>query len=311
MEEAAIKPIRILNLGAGVQSSTVALMGVQNWHYWLCTEPLPYEPVGLIDYAIFADTQEEPGAVYRHLEWLKAKCEKFFPVLVRTAGKLGDDLIKGIPIRNKGPVFNETRFVSIPAFLAQQEGQKDGIIPRQCTSDYKVAVIERTIRREILQLKPGHRVPAGTEVIQMMGLSYDEGGRIMRVRAVKAGSPFELTFPLFEMEMTRGSCKTWLSKQNIPHEVPRSACVFCPYHTNSEWRRIKEDPQDWARAVEVDYGLRDTRIRVMRDRKRTAYLHSDCVPLDQVDLDDPELKERKKGQEMFGFLAECDGMCGV
>ena len=52
---------RILNLGAGVQSTTVALMGIKNWEAWcLRVKPLPYEPVGLIDYAIFADTQEEP-----------------------------------------------------------------------------------------------------------------------------------------------------------------------------------------------------------------------------------------------------------
>ena len=188
-----MKTYRILNLGAGVQSTTIALMGIQNWHYWLCTEPLPYPAVGLIDYAIFADTQEEPQAVYGHLEWLKAQCERFFPVLVRTAGKLGDDLIKGIPIRNKGPVFNETRFVSIPAFLAQAEGERDGMIPRQCTSDYKVAVIERTIRREILKLEPRQRVPTDSEITQLMGLSYDEGGRIMRVKAAKQGSPFELS----------------------------------------------------------------------------------------------------------------------
>jgi hypothetical protein len=49
----------------------------------------------------------------------------------------------------------------------------------------------------------------------------------------------------------------------------------------------------------------------MQDRKRTAYVHPDCVPLDQADLDDPETKERKKGQEMFGFLQECEGMRGV
>ena len=57
-----MKTYRILNLGAGVQSSTLALMGLKNWEYWHCSEPLPYPPVGLIDFAIFADTQEERAA---------------------------------------------------------------------------------------------------------------------------------------------------------------------------------------------------------------------------------------------------------
>jgi hypothetical protein len=308
-----MKSVRILNLGAGVQSSTVALMGVKNWEYWHASESLPYSPVGLIDYAIFADTQEEPKAVYRHLEWLKLKCEGFFPILVRTAGSLGEQLIRGIPARNKGRAFNTTRFVSVPAFLSGTDGKRDGMIPRHCTSDYKIAVIERTIRREILKLEPGHRVPKEDEVSQLMGLSYDEGGRIMRVRSLNQGSPFELHFPLFELEMTRASCQRWLAKQDIPHPVPRSACVFCPYHTNAEWRAVRDsaDPQDWKRAIQIDYALRETRSRCTRDRERTAYVHPDCVPLDQVDLDDPETKERKKGQEMVGFLQECEGMCGV
>jgi hypothetical protein len=183
------------------------------------------------------------------------------------------------------------------------------MIPRQCTREYKVDVIERTIRREILGLDPGRRVPKEVEVTQLMGLSYDETARIIAVKA--RAKVFEAVFPLFEMEMTRGGCKSWLAKQNIPHEVPRSACVFCPYHTNAEWRKIKETPEDWERAIAVDYGLRETRSRCMRDRKKTAFVHRDCVPLDQADLDDLETKERKKGQDMFGFLQECEGMCGV
>jgi len=295
--------LRVLNLGAGVQSTTVALMGVENWHYWHCCEPLPFEPVGLIDYAIFADTQEEPRAVYSHLEWLRAKCAKFFPILVRTAGKLGDDLIKGIPLRNKGPVFEVTRFVSIPAFLARVQGQKDGIVPRHCTSDYKVNVIERTIRREILGLAPGQRIPKDSPVTQMLGLSYDEAGRIARVKG-RQTEIWRFEFPLFEMEMTRGGCKTWLAKQKIPHEVPRSACVFCPYHTNSEWRAIKSVPEDWERALRIDEAIRP-------GRRVSAYVHKDCVPLVEADLDDSQTKEAKRGQEMFGFLQECEGHCGV
>ena len=115
---------RILNLGAGVQSTTVALMGLKNWEYWHYAESLPYPAVGLIDYAIFADTQEEPKAVYAHLEWLKREIGQFIEVMVRSAGSLGDNLVKGISLSNH-------RFVSIPAFTAKAEGEKLGIMQRQ------------------------------------------------------------------------------------------------------------------------------------------------------------------------------------
>ena len=268
-------------------------MGVANWEYWHASEPLPYEPVGLIDYAIFADTQEEPKAVYEHLEWLEAKCARFFSVLKRTAGKLGDDLAKGEGVRNKGPALNG-HYISIPAYT------KEGITPRHCTTDYKVAVIDKTIRREILGLEPGERLKA--EITQLLGLSYDETARIIRVKALKAGSPFEYRFPLFEMEMTRGSCQKWLATYYPDRSIPRSACVFCPYHSDAEFRAIREVSQDWERALEIDRAIR---------KISGAYVHRDRVPLAEADLDDSETRERKKGQEMFGFLQECEGMCGV
>src|SRR5690606_37800588 len=50
-------PLKVLLLGAGVQSTTVLLMS--------CRGLLPK-----LDAAVFADTQWEPSEVYEHLEWL-------------------------------------------------------------------------------------------------------------------------------------------------------------------------------------------------------------------------------------------------
>jgi hypothetical protein len=55
-----MKELHILNLGAGVQSTTLYLMFMRR-----VLQPQ-------IDYAIFADTGEEPTPVYRHLEWLQS-----------------------------------------------------------------------------------------------------------------------------------------------------------------------------------------------------------------------------------------------
>jgi len=52
------RSIRVLNLGAGVQSTMLFLMLVDG----------ELEPV---DIAFFADTGDEPKAVYEHLEFLK------------------------------------------------------------------------------------------------------------------------------------------------------------------------------------------------------------------------------------------------
>jgi hypothetical protein len=83
----------------------------------------PDPPIKL-DAAIFADTGEEPEAVYRHLEWLQSLNGP--PILVRSVGRLGDDLVNG---RNS----TGGRFASIPAFTTKDEGGTVGITRRQCS----------------------------------------------------------------------------------------------------------------------------------------------------------------------------------
>jgi hypothetical protein len=301
------KSARILNLGAGVQSTTLALMGVKNWEYWSCSEPLPYPAVGLIDLALFADTQGEPKAVYEHLEWLKPICERWFPVLTLSRGSLSENLMKGVnaTVESTG---GTGRFVSIPAFTSPMEGQNGGMTRRQCTSEYKTEVLERHIRREVLGLAPGQAAPKNNGVTQLMGLSYDETARVIRVKARLQASPWEVEFPLWAMEMTRGGCKTWLKRNYPERTIPRSACVYCPYHSNAEWRAIKESPEDWAEAVRIDEGIRNHDWTVTTALKQKLYLHRSCVPLAQADLREAD---EKTGQQQFGFLQECEGMCGV
>jgi hypothetical protein len=95
------KTYHILNLGAGVQSTALYLMFVNG------------EFDEKLNYAVFADTQEEPDSVYRHLEWLKSLGGQ--PILTDTAGKPGDDLIHG-KNSSGGP------FASISAFTSATPG---------------------------------------------------------------------------------------------------------------------------------------------------------------------------------------------
>lgn len=87
----------ILNLGTGGQSTALYLMFLDG------------EMEARLDYAAFADTQEEPESVYGHLEWLRSLGGP--PILTASAGRLSYDLIHGK---------NSTggRFASIPAFTS-------------------------------------------------------------------------------------------------------------------------------------------------------------------------------------------------
>lgn len=281
-----LKEYHVLSLGAGVQSTTVYLLSLDS--------QLP-----LFDAAIFADTQEEPEHVYRHLEWLQGL--RGAPIYVRTRGKLGDDLLKGLNSTGQ-------RFISIPAYTKPDglPGTAVGMTRRQCTKEYKTSIIDRTIRREILGLKWRQRWSSDVIVHNYFGISADEAGRARRIEAVvRMHQPnYRPHFPLLDLNWTRADCIRFLEGR-VPHQVGRSACVFCPFKSDAEWLRLKRhDPSGWARAVEVDEGLRSPEARKSnRKFDHALYIHRSGRPLAEADLN-----ER---QGTLGFLAECEGLCGV
>jgi hypothetical protein len=63
------------------------------------------------------------------------------------------------------------------------------------------------------------------------------------------------------------------------------------------------DPESWADAVQVDREIRDG----MPGVDSQVFVHRSMKPLDQVDL----RTAADKGQIEFGFIQECEGMCGV
>lgn len=281
----------VLSLGAGVQSTALYLMFMRG----------DIQPQ--IDAAVFADTQEEPAAVYKHLEWLISLNGP--PILVRTVGKLGDDLVHG---RNS----TGGRFASIPAFTTPDGGATVGITRRQCSKEYKTEVINRAIRRDVLGLKPRQRIPRDAYVTIYMGISLDESGRAARITEIfrKEHRAFTPKFPLIERFMTRSNCKDWLRRYGVPHETPRSACTFCPYHTDYEWEQLRlTDPDGWKRAIEVDHALRIHGSVDNRAMDQVLYLHRSCKPLELVVLD--TRPDPRKAQLSINFSQECQGMCGV
>lgn len=278
----------VLNLGAGVQSTTLYLMSMEGI-------------VRPFDVAIFADTGEEPQAVYAHLEWLQALNGP--PILVRTIGRLGDDLRDG---RNS----TGGRFASIPAYTTANGGIDVGRTRRQCSMEYKVAVIEQTIRREVVGLKPRQRIPKDVTVHQYFGISLDEKSRATRIwerHHIDHSMPGVPHFPLIDKQMTRANCLDWLADR-VPHIVPRSACTFCPFHSDAEWQHLKDaGGADWARAVEIDHALRTTGTVANRDMDQVMYVHRSCKPIDAIDFH-PRVNTKEL---QLGFGVECEGVCGV
>ena len=210
------------------------------------------------DLAIFADTGWEPPSVYEHLEWLKGQLS--YEVITVSAGNIKEDLLRGRNPRGH-------HFMDIPAYLAEPDG-KASVSKRQCTSDYKLDPIKAELRQR-LRLTPGRRAPIGVRVEMWLGISTDEVAR-------KKDSRDEWIinrWPLVEEGYNRAQLYQWFKERYPERELPRSACIGCPYHSNSEWKDLKEnDPRSFAEAVFVDRALREMpHLRELS--KGTAYLH--------------------------------------
>ena len=171
--------LTVLSLGAGVQSTTLALMAAHG-------------EIDAPDAAIFADTQWEPRVVYEHLKWLMSPNVLPFPVRVVTAGNLR----KGVLDRR-----NTTggRFSAIPWFTINADGSL-GRGRRQCTSEYKLAPIAREVRR-LLGKGPRDRIRAGAASV-MIGISKDEAHRAKPARQ----RYMENCWPLLDRRMSRQDC---------------------------------------------------------------------------------------------------------
>lgn len=270
----------VISLGAGVQSSTMALMASRG------------ELLGIkVDFAIFADTQDESQKVYKWLEWLKS--ELAFPVYVVTKGKLSESALT-MRKSGKGVLYP---IASVPLYVITGKGEKSIVTHRNCTADYKIKPIIKELRKRC-KIKRGQKE---TTVTSLIGISYDEMQRMKNSRDAWVVN----RWPLVEMRMRRGDCVEWMRKNGYP-EPPRSSCVYCPFHRNDEWNKLKtEEPDEFQKAVQFEKEFNQKRAGTGNTNR--YFLSNQCKPLDQIDF----RNDIEKGQQVFSFLDECEGMCGV
>jgi 3'-phosphoadenosine 5'-phosphosulfate sulfotransferase (PAPS reductase)/FAD synthetase len=274
-----------LSLGAGVQSSTLALMAAHGE-----VTPMP-------DAAIFADTQAEPASVYKWLDWLEPQLP--FPVIRVTRGDMTSE---SLIIKDRKDGTGRWSKSLIPAFIQNKDGSK-GIMGRQCTYSYKVEQLERAARLHG-KVKRGQK---NVTVTQWIGISWDEIQRIKPSRVAWS----QHRWPLVELRMGRRDCLKWMESHGYP-KPPRSACVYCPFHSDNEWRRLRdEEPEEFQRAIRFEKDLQEVKAKTERMRG-IPFLHPSCVPLDQVDLStDIERGQLSLWLDEQSFGNECEGMCGV
>jgi len=280
------EPIHVISLGAGVQSSTMALMAALGE-----ITPMPVA-------AIFADTGDEPKSVYKWLEWLTTQLP--FPVnRVWKARRDGRRMTLAqasleMHVTKDGRAFSQT---SIPFFTRNHDGSQGKIKYRGCTRDFKLQPLQKA-QRILGGIKRGQKTVG---VISWVGISLDEASRMKDSRVPWAKN----RYPLIEQRITRQDCLRWMEAHRYPRP-PRSACVYCPFKNDVEWRRLKlEEPKEFRRAVRFEKALQETKAQSSNFRT-TPFLHRSLKPISEVDFSNAA----DRGQLNF-FENECEGMCGV
>jgi len=210
--------LRLLSLGAGVQSTALALLSADG--------VLPK-----LDGAIFADTGWEPRAVYDHLDRLEREVlvPAGIPLHRVSRGNLREDIVNP-----------EARYGSIPYFIRGRDGS-DGMGRRQCTEVYKLAPLGRKVRELLGAAAPDfRRVPKGRGAEQWIGFSADEVHRISDVHGV---SYVRKAYPLLDLAgaggragWDRGDCERYLRSQGWTASRSRRASVARSMATGSGGR---------------------------------------------------------------------------
>jgi len=274
-----------ISLGAGVQSSTMALMAAKG--------ELPGSD--RVQGCIFADTQDEPQSVYDWLDWLEKQLP--WPVYRVTQGKISHDALS-TKVGKKGQLYQKS---TLPIHVLNDDGTKTKVQHRTCTVDYKIRPILKRLRK-LASVKQGTKLPV---VIQWIGISLDEIQRIKPSREPWAKSEW----PLVAARITRRHCLEWMQSNGYP-QPPRSSCVFCPFHRDSEWRRLQTDePEAFQAAVEFEKQMQEVK-KNSSELRGIPFLHKSCKPLETIDF----RSDIERGQNLLfddNWNDECEGMCGV
>lgn len=255
--------MKILSCGVGMQSTALALMSCENKR-----DGIKYKEVPIYDAILFCDLGHEPEWVYKQVDFIKEKCEAVGIPFYVLDTHLYQDYIDN---------FGKKRVVSIPFWSIDENGKK-GKMMRNCTLDYKINVMAKFVRQNLLGYKKGQRTKQEDLKAHEMHLGFSsEESRRCKDNPHKM---FVNKFPLVEMGLTRAdNYKYILEVWGL--ETKASACNICPFHSNYFFKYLKENHEkDYQDVVKFDELLEEqqpntkikSKLYISKSRKRIADL---------------------------------------
>ncbi|TYA10968.1 hypothetical protein FRY98_24695 [Paenibacillus faecis] len=271
--------VYVLSFGGGTQSAHLLEQHLQGRiHY---------------DYIIFSDTGAEPQFIHEQVEWWRARQRSFgnkTPFIIARhsimKGGLEEMLMRWILTdyqRFQMPVYCST--------LDQQTGEikPAGMMPRQCTVDFKIIPVKQAARRMVMEklgLEYRQKMPDHIGFIIDIGFSYDEIRRINTDQSPQF-KYMRLAYPLVEENLTTSDSIRFLEENNFP--MRRSRCYLCPFNCDGardigmDWEEIIEsEPLSFLKACWFDDKLREVQKTGTKIMRSIPYLHYSRQPLKEV-----------------------------
>lgn len=249
--------LTVINFSGGKQSSAILWMILRG--------DLP-RPANLV--VLNADPGMENSRTYDYIEMMFEECEKAGIEAYTVDGpNLYKDLVE----------LEGTRVDNPPYWTLDDKGKR-GRLMQKCTKHYKIAPMNRAIRR-ILEdrydiSRKSKRLGSGI-VEKWIGFSYDEADRIKP----PSRKYVRFRYPLIELGMANSDVIDYYLDNELP--IPdRSVCNACFANGLDTLKEMHDErPEDWEQAVEVDEAVRDMGSVGIRD---DVYVSSTTTPLTEL-----------------------------
>lgn len=217
------------------------------------------------DFAVIADTGREKRSTWEYLN------QTLQPALTQSGVNVVvvDRAQWATAWCQAGPenCFSTNGDLVIPAFTT--ENSSTGKLPGYCSKGWKQEPVDRYMSKV-------HGVTESKRQ-KWLGFSFDEPTRWTPHLDNKT-----VWLPLiFGVRLRRHECVKLVEDMGWP-KPPRSNCWMCPNQSDSEWMETRWNrPSEFERAVKLEQEIRKV--------DPNAWLHKQCVPLDQVVFDDGQL----------------------
>lgn len=259
--------IRSISFGGGVQSTALLVLAAQR----------------RIDFPLFlmanvGDDSENPATIRYVDEYARP-----------FAAEHGIDLVVLDRVKRDGTV--ETLMGRLT-----REGSRSLPIPvrmsngapgtRSCTSDFKIKVIAKELKRR-------GATPEAPATIGI-GISVDE---IHRANNRRTEPHEQIVYPLLDLGLRRIDCARVIREAGLP-VPPKSSCYFCPFHRPETWHdQRRDEPELFEKSCQLEELLNKRRDELGKDH---VYLTRFGRPLREAIPD---------GVDVLPMFDEADGLC--